>query len=113
MRSRTADFRIVTTAHDPSVYEGLRALWCEVFGDEPEYVDFTYEIFSGDIRGYAAVDEEGRVCSALTIYKAGAYEGRPVSVIYAVCTAPDCRGLGLASMLTERVREEAASEGGK
>lgn len=93
-------------------YTGLRALWCEVFGDSPEFVDAFYETFGDDIMGYAAVDEAGRVCSALTCHLCGTYENRPVYVSYAVCTREDMRGHGLASMLISFVRDKVAEAGG-
>lgn len=102
----------VKTTDDPGVYEGLRELWCETFGDGPEYVDFTYDNFGGDIRGYAAVDKDGRVASCLTLYRCGTFEGRPVYVSYSVCTREESRGLGLAGSLSKAVMEEVISQGG-
>ena len=93
-------------------YDGLRDLWCEVFGDEPEYVDDTYENFGEDIRGYAFTDESGRVISALSCYRCGTFRGQDVYVSYAVCTAPGQRGQGLAGMLVRSVREEVLAKGG-
>ena len=93
-------------------YEGLRALWCEVFGDTPAYVDAFYENFGGDIKGYAVTDEAGEVCSALTCHLCGTYEGLPVYVSYAVCTRDDMRGQGLASLLISFVRDKVAEAGG-
>ncbi len=111
IREISKDFAIKTT-DDPGVYEGLRELWCGTFGDEPEYVDFTYDNFSGDIRGYAAVDRDGRVVSCLTLYRCGTFEDRPVYVSYSVCTREDSRGLGLAGSLSKAVMEEVISQGG-
>ena len=93
-------------------YKELRALWCEVFDDTPEYVDGFYENFGDDIRGYAAVDESGEVCSAITCHPCGTYEGRPVYVSYAICTRKEKRGQGLAAMLTSIVRDKVAEAGG-
>ena len=93
-------------------YKELRALWCEVFDDTPEYVDAFYESFGDDIRGYAAVDESGEVCSAITCHPCGTYEGRPVYVSYAICTRKEKRGQGLAAMLTSLVRDKVAEAGG-
>ena len=93
-------------------YEGLRDLWCRVFGDAPEYVDAFYGNFGGDITGYTAVDENGSVCSALTRHLCGTYEGRPVYVSYAICTREDMRGKGLAAALASLTRDEAAADGG-
>ena len=93
-------------------YQELRALWCEVFDDTPEYVDTFYENFGDDIRGYAAVDETGEVCSAVTCHPCGTYRGRPVYVSYAICTRKEKRGQGLAAMLTSFVRDKVAEAGG-
>jgi len=111
IRAISNDYAIKTT-DDPGVYEGLRELWCVTFGDEPEYVDATYDYFGGDIRGYAAVDRDGQVASCLTLYKCGVFEDRPVYVSYAVCTREDSRGLGLAGSLSKAVMEEVISQGG-
>ncbi len=93
-------------------YKGLRNLWCETFGDDPEFVDAFYDCFGEDIKGFVILDEGGRVCSALTCYPVGAYEGRMVYASYAICTAADYRGQGLAGALTEYVKEEVILRGG-
>ena len=103
-------YRIMTT-EDGGVYEGIRSLWCAVFGDEPGFVDHVYRTFGRDIRGYAAAGRDGAVVSALTVYRCGSFEGKPVWVTYAVCTAPEHRGHGLAGMLTERARDDVISSG--
>ena len=104
-------YRIVAAKSGP-VYEGLRALWSSTFGDPPEYVDAFYDIFGDDIMGYAVVDEDGAVCSALTCHLCGEYDGRPVYVSYAICTREDMRGMGLAAELTSFVRDEVIGAGG-
>lgn len=93
-------------------YDELKELWCGTFGDTDEFVDAFYETFGADICGYVALDESGDVCSALTCYAAGTYEGRPVYVSYAICTAKACRGQGLAGALTEFAKEEVLARGG-
>ena len=104
-------FEIKTTA-ESGIYEGIRDLWCEVFGDEPEYVDGTYENFGEDITGWAITDGNGRVVSALSCYRCGTFRGQDVYVSYAVCTSPDHRGQGLAGMLVSRVKDEVLAGGG-
>lgn len=93
-------------------YRELRALWCEVFGDTPAFVDAFYGNFGDDIRGYAVLDEEGRVCSALTCHLCGTYGGKPVYVSYAVCTREDMRGQGLAAALVRSVRDKVTEADG-
>ena len=102
----------IKTTDEPGIYEGLRALWCEVFGDEPEYVDAFYDNFGEDIKGYAVTDESGRVTSALTCYLCGSFRGQPAYVSYAVCTAEDKRRCGLGAMLVSHVRENILKKGG-
>ena len=65
-------------------YEGLRDLWCRVFGDEPGFVDLFYESFGENIRGYVICNDAGKVISALTCFRCGVFrdpsgnaEGRP------------------------------------
>lgn len=103
-------------------YEGLRALWCEVFKDEPDFVDEMYAAFgaeigagqfsSDEIAGYVAADSSGDVVSALTSFLSGEYDGRPVWTAYAICTRPDMRGLGLAGELVEYARDIVLDAGG-
>ena len=104
------DYRI-EKADNREKYEGLRTLWCEVFHDEPEFVDSMYEAFGDDIEGYVTMDGAGRVCSALTCFLSGELEGRPVYTSYAICTSPEHRGLGLAGELVEHVRDKVLAEG--
>ena len=102
----------IVPAKSGAAYEGLRDLWCGIFGDAPEYVDEFYANFGEDIMGYAVTDEAGRVCSALSCHLCGEYEGRPVYVSYAICTREDMRGQGLAARLTAYVRDEVTKAGG-
>lgn len=102
----------IKTTDDAGIYEGLRTLWCETFGDEPEYVDGTYEILGEDIKGYAVTDENGNVVSALTSYLCGSYMGKPAYMSYAVCTSPEHRGSGLAAGLVKLAKEDALAKGG-
>lgn len=106
---------------DREKYEGLRGLWCRIFGDEPAFVDYVFNTFGkNDIDGYVMCDDSGKVVSALTCYKCGELyipgvedmNGRPVYVSYAICTDPDYRGKGLAGKLTGYVRDRIAEENG-
>ena len=105
------EFRL-KIADNNDEYEGLRTLWCEVFSDEPAFVDAMYANFGEDISGYVAVDEDGTVSSALTCFKCGSFEGRDVYTSYAICTSEDLRGLGLAGNLVEAARDDVLSMGG-
>lgn len=105
-------YAIETAPYGSDNYKGLKALWQETFGDTAEFVDAFYDCFGNDIQGYVMLDHDGRVCSALTCYLAGAYEGRLVYVSYAICTRDDHRGQGLASALAEYVKEEVILRGG-
>ena len=105
------DFIIEIAEYGSASFDELKDLWCKTFGDTEEFVEAFYDCF-GDIEGYVALDEGGRVCSALTCYKAGNYAGKPEYVSYAVCTREDCRGLGIAGELTEFVRDEVMGRGG-
>ena len=133
-------FRI-ETVNTEEQYEGLRTLWCEVFGDEASFVDAMYANFgaktnagiytSSDIIGYVIKAEtegaEGcsfkdagkgsceapyKVVSALTCFRCGDFEGTPVYTSYAICTDPKYRGLGLAGALVERARDDVLERGG-
>ncbi len=108
----TKGFSIKTAEYGSVEYEGLRSLWCEVFGDTPAYVDAFYKNFEDDITGYAVIDEAGRVCSALTCHLCGTYGEKPVYVSYAVCTRSDMRGQGLAAKLISFVRDKVLESGG-
>ena len=82
----------IEIADNRAKYQGLRDLWCRVFGDDPEFVDAFYAAFgyrpdsdssaagvsrSGDdasaesIRGYVVCSEAGKVVSALTCHRCG------------------------------------------
>lgn len=104
-------------------YEGLRDLWCRVFGDEPGFVDFFYRSFVEDIEGYVICNDAGKVISALTCFRCGVFrdaageagggaEGLPVYVSYAICTDPEYRGHGYAAALTEYVRDVVTAPSG-
>lgn len=106
-----SDIRIEIADTDVK-YKGLRALWCEVFGDSEAYVDSFYALFGDDIKGYVAVNAEGEVLSALSCYRSGEFEGRDVYVSYAVCTREDSRSFGLASFLCNHVKDLVIARGG-
>lgn len=106
------DITIEEIKYGSAGYPELRALWCEVFGDDPAYVDAFYENFGEDIAGFAVIDDAGMACSALTCHLCGTYKGKAVYVSYAVCTREDMRGQGLAAILTGFVRDRVTEAGG-
>ena len=110
MKAGGAPCRVECIGKESCWYSGLRDLWCEVFGDEPAYVDAFYDNWGDDIRGYVAV-EGGEVASALTVFVLGDFEGSSLRTIYAVCTSPKHRGRGLGSMLTSYAKDAIISEG--
>lgn len=91
-------------------YPALRELWCQVFGDSPEYVDAFYDNWGDQIWG--VVLKEGRaVVSALTCFALGTLRGHQVIVTYAVCTAPPARGKRYGSLITEYARDLVLQSG--
>lgn len=110
LKAGGAPCRVECIGKESGWYSGLRDLWCEVFGDEPAYVDAFYDNWGNEIRGYVAI-EGGEVASALTVFALGDFEGSSLYTIYAVCTSPEHRGRGLGSMLTSYARDAIVSEG--
>ena len=109
-----------------SDYEALRKLWCENFGDSPEYVDAFYANWSDAIKGYV-LEDDGEIVSALTQFYAGELvipsnscaalpedapgaTRIPVYVSYAICTASSARGKGFGSAITEYARDVAVHQ---
>lgn len=90
-------------------YVELRELWCQTFGDEPEFVDRLYDLLNAI--GYVVVDDD-HVRSCLTLFEAGTHDGKPVWVSYAICTEERYQGNGFASNLIEYVRNTVINRGG-
>ena len=88
-------------------YEELKKCWCEVFGDDPDYVDELY--YALGATGYALSDND-ELHSFLTLFEAGEFEGTPVMVSYGICTWPQSRGKAYASTLVQHVRDEAIAQ---
>ena len=112
----------IETADTKEKYEGLRTLWCEVFNDEPSFIDGMYSFFganpkegiytSDNIKGYLCLSDEGFAVSALTCFRCGDLDGTASYTSYAICTDPECRGLGFAGSLVEHVRDIVLESGG-
>lgn len=91
-----------------SEYELYRDLWCEVFGDGPEFVDELYA--ATEAVAYGAEDG-GVLHSFLTLFEVGRFEGKPVMVSYGICTRPESRGRGYGGELVKWVRDEVVRSG--
>ena len=89
-------------------YEELRTTWCEVFGDDPIFVDELY--YSMAAQGFVAEDDD-KLHSFLTLFEAGSFRGKPVLVSYGVCTKPESRGKGYARELAYFVKEKVVQTG--
>lgn len=89
-------------------YDQLRSTWCEVFGDDPDFVDELY--YNMKATGYT-VEDEGELHSFLTLFEAGELYGRKVKVSYGICTRAESRGKGYAGELVKHVRDLVTSEG--
>lgn len=87
----------------------LRALWQEAFGDTEEYLDLFFgTAFSPD--RCRCVVEEGRVVGAL-YWLDCTCRGEKIAYIYALATAGDCRGRGVATGLLEDTHRHLARLG--
>lgn len=91
-----------------SEYEDLRSVWCDVFGDDPDYIDELYSDLKAE--GYVCEDE-GKLHSFLTLFSVGEMNGQQVHVSYAICTRPESRGHGYASELVGYVRDMVTDNG--
>lgn len=87
----------------PADLSALQALWQEVFGDPPAFTGRFYETFGADCALVAEID--GKIVAMIhplpvALAQNGAYSFGVY--IYALATAPDYRGRGIASrLLTE------------
>ena len=89
-------------------YEELRSVWCDVFGDDPIFVDELY--YALKAKGYVCEDE-GKLHSFLTLFNAGEINGRKVQVSYGICTRPESRSNGYAGELVKYVRDLVVDKG--
>lgn len=98
-------------------YTELRSLWVQTFGDKAEFVDDFYACWGDDIEGYV-LEDEGRIVSALTMFRMGDLvipeEGvsKPAYISYAICTDTAARGRGFGSQITEFARDVAIERDG-
>ena len=102
-------FAAMTATANLSIEEQCTALWKEVFGDEEEFIlSFMQNYYEKSNMLY--IEENGRLLSMLHLIPFE-LEGREVGYIYAVATATDARGRGLASQLIEEAIEKARKKG--
>lgn len=88
---------------------GCRKLWKEVFGDSDEFIDtFMRSIYNSENMLY--IEKEKSIISMLHIIPF-TFNSHKAGYIYAVATAPEERGKGLASMLMERAIEVSQEKG--
>lgn len=88
---------------------GCRDLWKEAFGDSDEFIDtFMGNIYSRENMLY--IEKERSIISMLHIIPF-TFNSHNAGYIYAVATAPEERGKGLASMLMERAIEVSQEKG--
>ena len=99
----------MTAIANISLQEECTALWKEVFGDEEEFIlSFMQNYYEKSNMLY--IEENGKLLSMLHLIPFE-LEGREVGYIYAVATATDARGRGLASQLIEEAIEKARKKG--
>ena len=91
----------------------LKALWTGVFGDAPEAVDayFSLRHRDEDMLVWAEDGRIGGMLSMLPLKLALGEREYPARYIYAVATALDRRGRGVAGQLLERAGERIAERG--
>ena len=87
----------------------LADLWKEAFADSEDFINGFFETaFSPEHT--LCIKDEGRVVSALYILDCS-FEGEPIAYIYAVATAEQYRGRGLARRLMESAYEILKEKG--
>lgn len=91
-----------------SEYDELRSVWCEVFGEDPIFVDELY--YAMKATGYVCEDND-TLHAFLTLLNVGEINGQKVQVSYAICTRPESRGKGYASELVKYVRDMVTGKG--
>lgn len=88
----------------------LSGLWAAVFGDGPELISSFFELLWKP--GYCVLAESGgRLASMGFCLRGPEALGRRCGYIYAMATAPEHRGLGLAAGIGRRLMDDAFSNG--
>ena len=99
----------MTATANPSIEEQCTALWKEAFGDEEEFI-LSFMQNHYDRENIMYIEENGHLLSMLHLIPFEA-EGTKVGYIYAVATASEARGRGLASRLIKEAIEKARKIG--
>lgn len=94
---------------DPSVYDAMKRLWGESFGDTTEQIDLFFNTAFSPKRALVLKQHE-TVQSAL-YWLDCEYRGSPVAYLYAVATAPAFRGQGCFRRLMKHTHRVLASSG--
>ena len=91
----------------------LKALWTQVFGDAPQEVeaDFALRHQNENMLVWAQEDRIQGMLSMLPLTLIQGKEAYPARYIYAVATAPEQRGRGIAGLLLERAGELIRARG--
>ena len=104
----------MTRVTDRRALPALTALWCACFGDAPAEVEAFWAKLFDDIRVYAEFSGKtavSMVCALPTELVGEDGEAAPCAYLYALCTAPEQRGKGLAHRLLDFARRDLAQAG--
>lgn len=99
---------------DRRALPALTALWCACFGDAPAEVEAFWAKLFDDIRVYAEFSGKtavSMVCALPTELVGEDGEAAPCAYLYALCTAPEQRGKGLAHRLLDFARRDLTQAG--
>lgn len=89
----------------------LKALWHEVFGDDPRFIDFFFAARFSPERTLTALDRTARVCGAcylLPCTVVTAAGPAPADMLYALAVSKDSQGQGVGTALLEAAKERAS-----
>ena len=104
----------MTRVTDRRALPALTALWCTCFGDKAAEVDAFWAKLFNHIRVYAEFSGKAAVsmaCALPTELVGEDGEAAPCAYLYALCTAPEQRGRGLAHRLLDFVRRDLTQAG--
>lgn len=90
--------------------EDICLVWELSFGDEADTVR-TLLLDAGLLGSSVVAERDGRVCSAMLSFDGLSFGGIRASYIYALCTHPDLRGMGMGSAVVKRTVQSAFDSG--